>query len=70
MLSVILAISTDHKALQSFLGITGFCRDFTSVYVELAQPLYDLVKPAHLEWETEHTETAYQLKQLWEVLLQ
>lgn len=62
------------KQLRGFLDIIGFCRLWIPVYVEIAGPLYQMIKEAQkdsltlLEWEPA-VELAF-LKQLKPALLQ
>ncbi|CAM4330501.1 unnamed protein product [Caretta caretta] len=58
-----LPLPTDVKSLQSFLGLTGFCRDFVANYAEIAQPLFDLTRASTWEWSEECTEAVRVLKE-------
>ena len=56
---------TTKKALQSFLGMAGYLRNFISHYAETTAPLFELIKGKgsnYLQWTELHEESFNKLK--------
>lgn len=58
-----LPMPVDTKSLQSFLGLTNFCREFMVGYAEKAGPLYEVLKRPQWTWTEEATKAWESLKQ-------
>lgn len=43
----------DTKSLQSFLGLTNFCREFIVGYAKKAGPQYEVLKRVQWTWTKE-----------------
>lgn len=55
------------KGLQTFLGITGYCRLWIPGYAEIAQPLYNAIKASKqgtVQWGEKQNQAFTQLKNM------
>ena len=58
-----MAAPTDVRGIRSFLGMTGYYRQFIPAYARVAKPLTELTKKgARFYWEAEHQEAWEQLR--------